>query len=197
MTPIRTFVAIHLTPALIAALQQTQDALRATSGGLAGRWVPADNMHLTLKFLGDVESARLAEVHAAVDGVAGECGPLTLTLQGMGCFPSARRPRVVWAGIHEPTGRLPRLAEALDAALGRLGFAREQRAFRAHLTLARIREGAPGWQVEALGQAVESHQPPEVSMVAHELAVVRSDLRPQGPLYSDLHTAALSGPNAG
>ncbi len=194
MAVIRTFIAIHLTPALLAGLQQAQDSLRASPGGPAGRWVPLSNIHLTLKFLGDVDSARLPEIYAATDDVAAAHPPLTLSLHGMGCFPNARQPRIVWAGVSEAGGQLEHLAEQLDSALGRLGWPRETRPFRAHLTLARVNEHATHAQTEALGQAAMAYRLAEHTMVAHEVAVVRSDLRPQGPLYSDLHVARLAAP---
>lgn len=197
MTLLRAFVAIHLTPEMVAALQQAQTELRATPGGLAGRWVPPENMHLTLKFLGDVDSERLPEIYTVVDAAAQTCAPLVLTLTGLGCFPNTRRPRVVWAGIAEPSGQLLQLAQALDLALGQLGLPREQRPYRAHLTLARVRQSAPRWQVEALGQAVEAHCPQQASMLATAVAVVRSDLRPQGPFYRTLHAAPLGNSMGG
>lgn len=193
MSMIRTFIAIHLTPEVLAELRLAQTALRATAGGSAGRWVPPENLHLTLKFLGDVDSARLPEVYAMVDTVAGDYGPLTLTLRELGCFPHERRPRIVWAGIAEPSGQLQRLAQQLDLALSSLGYARETRPFRPHLTLARINERAPRDLVAALGQATLSYQPEPQTMVAHTVAVVRSDLHPQGALYTDLHLAPLGG----
>ncbi|MEN6479208.1 MAG: RNA 2',3'-cyclic phosphodiesterase [Anaerolineales bacterium] len=193
MSMIRTFIAIHLTPEILAELRRTQEALRATTGGPAGRWVSPANLHLTVKFLGDVDGARLPEIYATVDTVADNYGPLTLTLSELGCFPHERQPRIVWAGITEPSGQLQRLAEQLDLALSSLGYARESRPFRPHLTLARVNERAPRDQVAALGQAAMSYQLEPRTMVARAVAVVRSDLRPQGPLYTDLHLAALSG----
>ena len=191
---IRTFVAIHLTPALLGTLQQAQDVLRASPGGPAGRFVQPDNMHLTLKFLGDVDDTRLPAICQAVAAVAQQHEPLELSLGSLGCFPNLNRPRVVWAAVSSAEEGLERLAVELDASLQALGFDREARPFTAHLTLARIREGADPRQVAALGQMVGALAPLQGIMTATSVAVVKSELRPQGPLYTALCQASLGAP---
>jgi 2'-5' RNA ligase len=110
---------------------------------LTGRFIPAENLHLTLAYLGNVEDERVAAVGEAVSGAARGQGPIATSLAGLGAFPSPRRARVLWAGLADPHGRLRALATAVQEALEPLGFEREDRPFRAHVTLARLRLPRP------------------------------------------------------
>jgi 2'-5' RNA ligase len=193
---IRTFVAIHLTPELLGTLQQAQNALRGSPGGPSARFVQPDNIHLTLKFLGDVDETRLPAVCQAVAAVAQRYQPLELLLGALGCFPNARRPRVVWVAIDSSERRLEQIAAELDDGMHTLGFAREARPFTAHLTLARIKDRADPRQAAELGQCAAAFAPLQGAMTAAEVAVIKSELRPQGPLYTDLCRARLGAPRA-
>lgn len=103
------------------------------------RWVPKENLHLTLAFLGRVEDERVGEISAAVaDALQGHVD-FAVRLGALGAFPSVKRARVVWAGLDDPTGGLAGLADSVGAALEPLGFQREARAFRPHVTLARLK----------------------------------------------------------
>lgn len=191
MAIVRTFVAIHLSDALQDALRRTQAILRTSHGGSAGRYVSPENIHLTLKFLGDVDSSLLPAVYQSVAAVAARHEPFSLSLAGLGCFPNVKRPRVIWAGVATPGPQLTAMATDLDSALNRLGFARERRPFQAHLTLARIKRGADPAQAQELAQCAVAQRAPDGVMKGSEIAVVRSDLRPEGPIYSDLFVARL------
>jgi RNA 2',3'-cyclic 3'-phosphodiesterase len=150
-------------------------------------WVKRDNAHLTLKFLGGVEAARLDAVATALAGAAGGCPPFHLTVRGLGAFPSATRPRVLWAGVEEGAGELAGLARRVDDVLVPLGFEREPRVFSAHVTLGRIRAPRSNPRlVEALaGGGVFGRQRVDC------LALVRSQLSPRGARYTELATAPL------
>jgi RNA 2',3'-cyclic 3'-phosphodiesterase len=105
----------------------------------SARWVPKENLHLTLAFLGAVEDGRVPQVSAAIsDAVAGRAG-FAVRLEGLGAFPSVRRARVLWAGLEDPTRGLAGLADSVAAALEAVGFPREARAFAGHVTLARLK----------------------------------------------------------
>jgi len=153
--------------------------------------------HLTVKFLNDVPSERIEAIGRAMDATCAERQPFALELVGLGCFPDTRRPRVVWAGVRDETGALLALHRDLESALEALGYPREQRPFSPHLTLARVREGASRASVEALGQSVVAQQAGAervlAQMLVNGLTLFRSDLRPEGPLYTALHRAVLKG----
>lgn len=177
----RLFVALDLPAGHRAALEGVCE--RGRRGGV--RWVPAANVHLTLKFLGEVEEALLPEIEAALGAVASEAGPVTLALAGGGCFPSPRSPRVVWVGVGEGGEEIAALAAAVDRALAPLGFAREKRRFRAHLTIGRPKGGgqSAATAAEKIEQLRDFEAPAEA---AEALALVKSTLTPEGAVYDVL-----------
>jgi 2'-5' RNA ligase len=189
---VRTFIAIELTPALLTALEGVQDRLRQRKGGEAGRWVRKEGIHLTLKFLGDVPEDNLTGIY---EGVARACmgnESFALTATGVGCFPNSRRPRVIWVGIREDTGNLERLQKLVDGELGRLGYPKDRRAFSPHLTLARVRRRASRAKVEALGRSVANECVGELArMQVDAVSVMKSDLTPQGAIYTELFRSPL------
>jgi 2'-5' RNA ligase len=135
----RTFVALNLPGSERHALQQALGP--AQQRNLPVRWTDHDALHLTLKFLGEIDGSHVAPVGAVLEQVAARHPPLELRIGGFGAFPSLRRASVLWVGIAADE-RLLALQRDLDDALVALGYAREQRAFRPHLTVARTRRGA-------------------------------------------------------
>ncbi len=200
MPTVRTFIAIELSPEVLAALGQVQDRLRRGEGGRAGRWVKAEGIHLTLKFLGEVPAERLEAIYQAVGQACRGHTPFELAVAELGCFPNLRRPRVVWVGVREETGQLAGLQEAVECELNRLGFPPEGRKFTPHLTLARVQDRAsPRWhsgasprEIEALGKAVGTAQIGELARMRVEaVSVMKSDLRPEGAIYTELYRIPL------
>lgn len=119
-------------------------AIEVLGSRVAGaRWVPKENLHLTLAFLGRVEDDRVADVSGAVAAAVEGHVDFTVRLGSLGAFPSAKRARVVWLGLDDPTRGLAGVADSVGEALEKLGFPREARAFTPHLTLARVKTPAP------------------------------------------------------
>ena len=119
-------------------------AIEVLESGVAGaRWVPKENLHLTLAFLGRVEDDRVADVSGAAAAAVEGHVDFTVRVGSLGAFPSAKRARVVWAGLDDPTRGLAGVADSVGEALERLGFPREERAFAPHVTLARVKTPAP------------------------------------------------------
>jgi 2'-5' RNA ligase len=176
---VRAFVAILLANGLRARLAAEVDRLRPLARDVA--WVRGDNFHLTLKFLGGVEARRLEAIAAALAEVAQVHPAFELGVRELGAFPSRTRPRVLWAGVEEGAEAAAALAAGVDAALGRLGFEPEGRAFTAHITLGRVR--APRAQprlTEALRGGIYGRQ-----RVDH-LSLMRSELSPRGARHTEL-----------
>lgn len=147
------------------------------------------NLHVALKFLGGVDEARLPEVEAAVAAAASGYGAFPLPIRGLGAFPSATRPRVIWAGA--PAEALVPLAAAVDARLVRLGFPAEGRAFAAHVTLGRVREPR---RDATLAGALAAGAAREFGTVAVDrVSLMRSDLSPRGARYTELRGFPLAG----
>jgi len=195
---IRAFIAIAPDRAVREALAHLRDQLRDGPGGGAGRWVRPESIHLTLKFLGDVPPERIPAIGHALETVCRGRSPFLLRLEGLGCFPNTRRPRVIWVGVREETGVLAALQRNLERDLERdLEALGHPRAFAPHLTLARVREGASLPAIQALGQQVVARQPTpnlaSAEMLVREVILFRSDLLPQGPHYQALQRATLGG----
>jgi 2'-5' RNA ligase len=135
------FVAVALPDEVRSELARAAAAVEASVPG--ARAVPPENLHLTLKFLGRVEGDSVDAVSRAVAAVAARARPFRARLDGVGAFPNERRARVAWAGLRDEAGELRALAAAVSGAVEPLGFAREEREWRAHVTIARVKPPAP------------------------------------------------------
>lgn len=186
----RCFVAIDLPSEVRAALARAQAGLRAAAPEADVRWVDPAAFHLTLKFLGTVQDARVPEVSAAVEEVAAAVAEISITAAGLGAFPSANRARVVWAGLADGVPALADLAGAIDQRLAVLGFAPEMRAFRGHLTIGRVRtpRGA-----RPLAAALAAGARAFGGWTASEVALYESRLRPTGAVYTAVSRHPLRG----
>jgi 2'-5' RNA ligase len=152
-------------------------------------WVAPDNFHLTLKFLGAVDESRVPAVADAMLTAVVGVPPFTLTLRGLGAFPSPRRARVIWAGAHEGTEIAAVLAGRVDAALGGLGFPREERPFASHITLGRVRTPARN---PVLADALAAAAVRDLGAVPiTRVSLMQSQLSPRGARYTELRHAGL------
>lgn len=183
--PIRAFIAIHLPDDVKEYLGNLTDKLAETVPPRTVRWVRPDRMHLTLRFLGDTDVALLPALERALDATAAQHRPFTLQLNGFGCFPNCRRPRVLWAGVDGDLAQAAGVKAALDTALAPLGWEEEDRPFRPHLTLGRVNDArqlaSQKWPV-----AIES-----LAIPAQAIHLIESELTPQGPIYTVRHSSAL------
>ncbi len=189
----RLFVALEPPEPIRRRLGAIADELRRGAGRHAGevRWVPAENVHLTLQFLGAVPEERVPAVEAALREAAQAARPLSLAVRGAGGFPNARRPRVLWAGLEGDLAPLSALVAGIGARLAKLGFPPEERPFSPHLTLGRSREGrgAPGLAGALAGIAEEASAP----WRAAEVVLFESHLSPRGPRYEAIARISLGG----
>ncbi|HMD96837.1 MAG TPA: RNA 2',3'-cyclic phosphodiesterase [Terriglobia bacterium] len=183
----RAFVAIELPPAVQGELRRQQAAFRAVAP--EARWTRPEGVHITLKFLGEIDGGRVEKV---VDTLAA-LGPLAefwIEVRDFGFFPDARRPRVFWAGVHAPAD-LTALAGRVEGAMGDLGFAREERAFTPHLTLARFKIPRPQPDLAAL---VETQR--HLSLGRFQVSgffLFESRLSPQGAEYRKVAGFPMEG----
>jgi RNA 2',3'-cyclic 3'-phosphodiesterase len=188
----RLFVALDPPEAVRRRVAALAAELRRAAGRAADeiRWVPPENVHVTLQFLGAVPEERVGAVEAAVRAAASAAGPLSLEVRGAGGFPNARRPRVIWAGLAGDVAALGALVEHLGRELAPLGFAPDDRPLSPHLTLGRARDrrGAAGLG-GALAQAAAAGAP----WRAAEIVLFESRLSPRGPCYEAIARAALGG----
>jgi 2'-5' RNA ligase len=193
----RLFVALDPPDPVRRRLAAMQAELRRLAGRHADevRWAAPEGIHLTLQFLGAVPEERVPALKEAVGGAAAGSRPLALEVKGAGGFPSARRPRVVWAGVEGDRPALAELVADLGRRLAPLGFTPDERPFSPHLTLGRAREGrgAPGLG-GALARASASDPVP---WRADALVLVRSHLSPAGARYEALDRVGLGRPAHG
>jgi len=173
----RAFIAIDLPESVRAAFRRTQALFR--SGSPDARWTQPEGIHLTLKFLGEISDAKVKEVSESLKNL-GRFEGFGIELKGFGFFPDARRPRVLWAGVEAPAG-LGQLAEQVEEAMRKIGFAREPRAFRPHLTLARFRVPQPQPALQAL--LTQQGEQELGNFAVSEFFLFESKLSPQGAEY--------------
>jgi 2'-5' RNA ligase len=153
MKHVRIFTAINLSVASVRKIAELQQELqRSRSPGLKLRWVPPANIHVTLKFYGNLAVEQVEAVRRAAREAAAEVRPFAVSAQGLGVFPNPSRPRVLWVGLGDGAAALQTLAERLEATSARLGFAEDPRPFRPHLTIARVKQGNAG-----VAQWLEEH----------------------------------------
>ena len=191
-TTIRAFVAVPLPSSLLEALRRIQRRLDGQIPHRSVRWVQPEGIHLTLKFLGDVPSDQLPQIEQALGAVARYAPGCTFTAGELGCFPNPRRPRVVWVGVQEPTGRLAALQDAIEEALAPLGYPPEGRGFSPHLTLGRVGRKTPRTTAAQVGETVAGTEVGELARVdATQFDLIRSVLKPTGAEYTTLRAFSL------
>lgn len=185
---IRAFIAIALPENIIAFLGKLQDQLK--TGGLPMKWTRPENIHLTLKFLGDISESAVSAAGDVISETVSRYSSITLFVSGIGVFPGIRRPNVLWTGISGQTDMLAALQRDLDARLhDRLGVAPEKRRFTGHLTLGRVK-GKP--DPNRFIEVMEKFGKLETDMfTADAVHLFRSRLLPSGPVYTRITGAIL------
>ena len=191
---IRAFVAVDLPPQLRERLGEQIQRLKAQAPEGAVRLASSAGIHLTLQFLGNIRPDQIEQVGAAIQNAASSERPFRLNVSGLGCFPNARRPRVLWVGVHGETEPLLRLQHFLEEGLVKVGFEPEGRPFMPHLTLGRVRREARESQIQELAQNLDRLALGGLGeFVVQEITLFRSDLRPSGAVYSALLSRPLGG----
>ncbi len=187
MTAVRTFIAINLDGSLHNTLTEVVE--RFASSKASVRWVAPENTHLTLKFLGGVDEKMLPEVYAACERAAEGFGPIDLEMKAVGCFPGMKRPKVVWLGIEKGTEEVKKLQQKVEGELEHVGFPREDREFKAHLTIGRVK-GRQG--ISNLCRLLEEERNIFIgSMRADKISVMKSKTHSSGPVYTELKAIPL------
>ncbi|MFH1086964.1 MAG: RNA 2',3'-cyclic phosphodiesterase [Chloroflexota bacterium] len=189
---VRAFISIESPAEVKTALSRVRDRLGSRFSFV--RWVDPAAMHLTLKFLGDVEREKIESVVDAMRQAASGIAAFSLETTGLGMFPNARQPRVLWVGIVGDTGTLMLLQDRVEMVVSPLGFPREARPFTAHLTLARVRDGASGPDRAEFGERVgKLSWEAKLSIPVGALSLMRSELKREGAIYTRLAEVKLGG----
>ncbi|MCC7118459.1 MAG: RNA 2',3'-cyclic phosphodiesterase [Anaerolineales bacterium] len=194
MSMLRAFIAAELPETTRAEVWNQTARLRQNLGAEAVRWVSAENLHLTLKFIGDIPSAHLDFLKQALTRVANAAQPFDLRLTHLGSFPTSKLPRVLWAGVHAPA-TLTALSQALETALVKLGYKAEIRAFAPHLTIGRIKPTASQTETVQVRDFLQSFQLGAIGAArVNSICLFQSDLRPTGSVYTKLFSADFKNP---
>jgi 2'-5' RNA ligase len=194
LTDVRAFVAIVLPESMLHSLTEQIDLVREHVPTGTIRWVRPENIHLTLKFLGNVSPDRLNKVKDSLLQVARGYSPFSLEVSNFGCFPNYRRPRTLWIGVHDSHLTLSNLHSELERSFEHLGFPKEGRSFHPHLTLGRVKRHVRGDQARKLGEELEEVKIGTLGRIeVEDIHLIRSDLRPTGAVYTELFCASLKG----
>jgi len=185
MSTLRLFLAVEINDAVILEkITQIQKRLGNTKTKMT--LVRPENLHLTLKFLGNTSETVVDSIFNIMQKI--ESTPFQVELSKLGCFPRPARPRVIWLGLSMGYDQLAQIATFLDMNLHTLGFEREKRKFAAHLTLARVKSRT----VPKLAQYLKEYQDVEIgSFAVDEIVLKKSTLTPKGPIYESLRTKKL------
>jgi len=187
----RAFIAFKLPEEVIVSLEDLQRSLKKQD--LKLRWVHPENIHLTLKFLGDISADKIQAVKRVIQDVSLSQTVFSLKAKGLGVFPTVKKARVLWSGIHGDVIRLGNFQSNLDRALADMGFEPEKRSFRGHLTLGRIKGRVDGRTLASAFSRFGSFASPPFK--AERLILFKSDLKPSGAVYKELFGENLSNAN--
>ena len=179
----RIFIAVPLPDAVKNALHAVCAKLQQQFARGTVRWVQPDNMHLTLRFLGDTAVSQISPLITQLDHLNSK--PIRLELSHLGCFPNRDRPRVLWVGLQGEVTRLEQLKKQVDQNLAMLGWPPETKAYKPHLTVGRVKDARKVAEVR-WGGAVEA-----VHFQVTAVHLIQSDLQKNGPVYTTLHEVAF------
>jgi len=191
---IRTFIAIELPDNIIDAIGNMQKKIKRY--GLKMRWVKPENIHITLKFLGDINPEMIQSIESCLEQTCKKNNPIQLLSKGIGVFPGLKRPRVLWAGIDGDTDILKKLQQSLDDLLSTTGIAKEKRPFKGHLTIGRFKGERFKGQTDSkklIAVIREFSEFETKPFTADKIILFKSELKPDGAAYSKLATAPLHG----
>jgi 2'-5' RNA ligase len=190
MSRLRAFIAVEIPLDIRQDIEHATSNLRRGTGSLI-RWVAVENMHLTLKFLGDIPTANMEVLTQMIRAEADSFNCFDIHLTGIGSFPNPKRPRVIYIGIQAPA-ELEAFQSQLESATRRLGYNSEERAFAPHLTIGRVRQNIPPDDLQKIRRALEASKidSPGTARV-NSVHLYKSDLKPTGPVYTKLFSAHL------
>lgn len=184
----RTFIALELSNEVREELSRLQEELKKVDADI--KWAKAENIHLTLKFLGNVEEAKIEEIKKLLDNISSREKPFETSLFKLGAFPNLNYPRVIWVGIDKGCSEIEKIAGLVETELEKINFSREKRPFSAHLTLGRVKSGK---NKAELKEKISSLQVQPKSCTINNITLFQSTLTPKGPIYTPLYAARFTG----
>ncbi|MBI5352110.1 MAG: RNA 2',3'-cyclic phosphodiesterase [Chloroflexi bacterium] len=189
---LRTFIAIEFPQPIRDAIEKQTARLRQTLGSDLVRWIPSQNMHLTLKFLGDTASSHVEFLKQMLTREADSHPQFDLQIGGLGSYPTPKRPRILWVGLHAPA-ELSALQKSIEASASRLGYEQDGNPFSPHLTIGRVRQNVSPADLPKVRSAIDNIQLGNIGTArVDSVHLIKSDLQPNGSIYTKLFSASLS-----
>ena len=192
MAVIRAFIAIDLSAEIQQRLDEVTHNYKNQLANIPIRWVPAVNIHLTLKFLGDVSLSNLNMLMDMIQAEVSSHHQFDISVGGSGAFPNNRQPRIIWVGVEAPA-ELAAIQNGIEGTTGRLGYTREERAFSPHLTLGRVSRNATSQDVKLISKTLDTTRIGFLGATCVEkVHLYRSDLQPTGAVYTQIFSSSLN-----
>ncbi len=192
MSVIRAFIAIELSSEIHHRLDQVSKQLKDQLVNMPVRWVPGQNIHLTLKFLGDVSIANLDMLTKILESTVSAHHSFEISAGGLGAFPKIHQPRVIWIGLEVPP-ELIAIQHSLELETARVGYPREERPFSPHLTLGRVSRNVSVVETQTIARALEATKVGFLGVTrVMAINLFRSDLNPDGAVYTRIYSAPLA-----
>jgi len=189
MTSFRTFIAIDFPDTVIDKIKILQKSINGSYLSII-RWTKPDNIHLTLKFLGEVELEKIQLIEKSLDAIANKTEPFNLNLAEIGAFPNWGHPRIIWIGL-ENSEPLLSVAKEIEENLDKLGFQREIKPFSPHLTIGRVRDKTSYKDIQMLENKCRTITRIKDRILIDNFYMYKSDLQPFGPVYTLLHSSSF------
>lgn len=191
MSLVRAFIAIEIPPPIQFGIDQQTVGLRDAADSRLVRWVQPSNLHLTLKFLGDISLTSVQFLAQMLTAAAAQHEAFEVQIGTLGCFPSSKRARVIWIGIQAPPA-LETLRRGIEAGTRRLGYPAEARGFSPHLTIGRVKERLSATESQRVQNALDSHHVGVIGNAeVNSVHLIKADLQPTGSIYTRLFSAPL------
>lgn len=185
--PIRSFIALPLEPEIQQRLKIIQNELHRT--GAEVKWVKAEQIHVTLKFLGEIESERLGTVKQILGQTISPLKEFLLEIDHLGAFPKLENPKIIWVGAKSPGSVIQKMGSSLEEALEKAGFPKEERDFAPHITIGRLKGSLNRFALTQAMKKFTFHEP--LVQLVKEVTLFQSTLLPQGPVYEALDVIQL------
>ncbi|HLG38521.1 MAG TPA: RNA 2',3'-cyclic phosphodiesterase [Chitinophagaceae bacterium] len=179
---IRTFIAIPLTPEIRNMITPIQDRLKKLDCNIS--WVKPENIHLTLKFLGDVKMKKIDTIKQVLENLFQSTRPIPMKLSKIGAFPDINHPRILWVGLNDGGRQITHLVSLIEDECGKIGFKKEEKPFNPHITIGRIRSPK---NLHLLAEAISNFAIPDhLTQLSQTIILYQSTLTSQGPVYEIL-----------
>lgn len=186
----RTFIAIELPQEVKNVLVKLQGRLRKTGGDV--KWVQPDNIHLTLKFLGEIDEKKLNKINLILDKIAGNNSCFQISFSTLGVFPKMSSPRIIWVGIEKGDMETKKIASELEEEIEKIGIAKEDRPFSSHITIGRVKSALNRQMLaQELNQLKDYCAENKLQFKAERITLFKSTLLPVGAVYEPLKAINL------